>query len=576
MKALQRLSAFLLVLVVLLLTLPVAVPTVAAAEPQDGPPPFTDYYCREALKALPNATALLYAYDQMVAGVEMSLAEITVYNGVNPISYEELEIAMDAYRRDHAEHFWLGSTFSVSYDSTTVHRVIPNYLLSGDALTNAKIQFEEAIARILADLPQTTSEWDRELAIHDALAARVTYVEGTHAHDAYGALVLGEAVCEGYAEALQVLYHRVGLQSLLVLGESINPSSGAPEGHAWNMVRINGKYYHVDLTWNDQGSTLYHAYFNLTDARIREDHAIDATAYALPQCNDENAHYFAVADKTVSAYSVDSIATLLKNNDLSTSLYLTADKATFLSWFQTNIRAIATAAGVSGSFTYGYSSLGREIVLTIDVCKHTALTPVSATPATCTEDGNVAYYVCTCGKWFSNAQATEEIRTQSSVRIAAKGHDWNERITDTEHLRAGAADCREADTYWYDCSNCNTISTNAYFATEDYGPHDFATEWSSDESGHFHTCRNCTESIDRAPHTPGEPPTHTLPESCPVCGYVLTPPLGHDHSTQENAHTHTHNDALPFSTDQLILYAAIGGGGVLVLVLLITIIKKCR
>ncbi len=575
MKKLQRLSAMLLILIVLLSTVVIAAPAASAAEPSVGSEPFTDYYCREALKTLPNATALLYAYDQMVAGVEASLDQITVYDGVHPISYEELEIAMDAYRRDHAEHFWLGSTFTVSYDSTTVHRVMPTYLLSGDALTTAKIQFEEAIARILADLPSATSEWALELALHDALAARVAYVEGTHAHNAYGALVLGEAVCEGYAEALQCLYHRIGIQSLLVLGDSINPSTNAPEGHAWNMVRIEGKYYHVDLTWNDQGSTLYHAYFNLTDTQILEDHAIDPTAYPLPACNDESAQYFAVTGKIVSAYSVDSIATLLKNNGLSTSLYLRTDKASFLSWFQTNVRAIATAAGVSGNFTYGYTALGREILLTIDVCKHTSLAPVAPTSATCTEDGNIAYYICTCGKWFSDAAATEEIRTQNSVKTPAHGHNWSEQIPDTTHLRAEATDCRAKNTYWYDCANCNEISTSAYFAFGENGPHDYETEWSADADGHFHSCRYCTDSIDRAPHVPGVEPTDATPQTCTECQHVLAP--ARSPSTQ-GGETGTKDDAwkLPIEKNQLILYAAIGGGGILILVVLVFILKKCR
>ena len=575
MKQLQRLCAMLLVLVALLSTLLIAAPAAVAAEPPSGSEPFTDYYCREALKTLPNSTALLYAYDQMVAGVEASLDQITVYNGTHPISYEELEVAMDAYRRDHAEHFWLGNSFTVSYDSTTVHKVIPTYLLSGDALTIAKVQFEDAIARILDVLPPTESDWELELALHDALAARITYVDGTHAHNAYGALVLGEAVCEGYAEALQCLYHRVGIQSLLVLGNSVNPSTTSPEGHEWNMVRIDGKYYHVDLTWNDQGSTLYHAYFNLTDARILEDYAIDPTAYPLPACTDESAQYFAVTGKTVSDYSIYSIATLLKNNRLSTSLYLTTDKASFLSWFQTNVRAIATAAGVSGNFTYGYTALGREILLTIDVCKHTSLTPISPNPATCTEDGNIAYYICTCGKWFSNAAATEEIRSQNSVKIPAHGHNWSEQIPDAAHLRAEATDCRTKSTYWYDCSNCNEISTSAYFAFGENGPHDYETEWSADADGHFHSCRYCTDSIDRAPHVPGVEPTDATPQTCTECQHVLAPALSQS-APSGDPDTQDEFWKLPIEKNQLILYAAIGGGGILILALLGFILKKCK
>lgn len=87
---------------------------------------------------------------------------------------------------------------------------------------------------------------------------------------------------------------RAGIQSFLITGSSVNPSTGTSEGHAWNAVRIDGKYYHVDVTWDDQGDNLFYAYFNKSTAVIREDHTIDEPAYALPVCTGEEADYFVV------------------------------------------------------------------------------------------------------------------------------------------------------------------------------------------------------------------------------------------------------------------------------------------
>lgn len=159
--------------------------------------------------------------------------------------------------------------------------LIPTYTLSGDALTTAKTAFETAANEILAGLDDSMSDLKKELYLHDTLAARVTYEESTHAHDAYGALVEGVAVCEGYAESFQYLLHRAGIRSFIALGNS----KGGP--HAWNYVEIGGEFYHVDLTWNDQDDSQYHEFFNQTDAVIQESHTIDTAAYPLPECDSQ-------------------------------------------------------------------------------------------------------------------------------------------------------------------------------------------------------------------------------------------------------------------------------------------------
>ena len=163
--------------------------------------------------------------------------------------------------------------------------------MSGAELETAKLEFENEIDNILAGITPSMSEYEKEKYLHDALALRVTYIDSENAHNAYGALVEGEAVCEGYAEALQCLLHRVGIQSFIAIGSSVNPSTGSSEGHAWNTVKIDGKYYHVDLTWNDQGSKLFRAYFNVSDAIILKDHVIDEASFPLPQCNSLDSFY---------------------------------------------------------------------------------------------------------------------------------------------------------------------------------------------------------------------------------------------------------------------------------------------
>ena len=498
----KRILAFLMIAVLCVVTL-VQVPVSAASSSSDRAEE-DPYYGRGVLATLPNSEALLYAYDQLVEGIEGCEETVTVYDGVHPLSEAELETVMDIYRRDHTEHFWYGNGYQYSYNSVSVLTVTPVYTVSGDALIAARTAFEQKAAQILGGIRQDMSDFEKELYLHDALAAAVTYRESAHAHDAYGALVEGVAVCEGYAEALQYLCQRVGLTSFLVIGSSVNPSTGQSEGHAWNLIRINGAFYHVDLTWNDQGENLYHAYFNLSDARIARDHAITPTSYPMPQASSDAAHYFKIKGGEVSSNgcTAQQIGTRLKDSGLSVHVYVTDDVSAFVTWYTANIRDVVTAAGVQGGCSYGYAGIGNELILTVipTDCQHTSLTSVPAEPASCTQNGNKAYYICTCGKWFSDAAGTQEITDTSSVVLAAS-HKWDLRIEDTAHLLHEGANCSEHHLYGYGCSACGEVSSVVTFYGQTCGDHVYnGSSYAITEDEHREKCAICGEEKDPVPH----------------------------------------------------------------------------
>lgn len=150
------------------------------------------------------------------------------------------------------------------------------------------------------------SDFEKELAIHDYIVNSCRYDienlrKGTtppEDHEAYGVLVNGAAVCDGYAKAMKLLLDRVDVRSLVVSGRSKGSA------HAWNMVCLDGQYYHVDATWDDPvmsdgGQILTYTYFNLTDDDIQADHTWDGAAY--PQCRDTAYNYYHYYGLTVTS-----------------------------------------------------------------------------------------------------------------------------------------------------------------------------------------------------------------------------------------------------------------------------------
>lgn len=532
------------------------------AEIQDGM-----YYCREALSTLPEGEKLVYAYDKIAEGVAVSASEINVYNGVDPISAEEVKIVYDAYRRDRTEHFWLGNSYTYSYNSDTVLAIKPDYIISGEELTNAKIKFESEADKILSGISPSMTEYEKEKYLHDALASKVTYKEAANAHNAYGAIVEGEAVCEGYAEALQYLLHRAGIQSLIVIGSSKNPSTGSSEGHAWNMVRINGKYYHLDLTWDDQGATTYYAYFNVSDTVIKQDHVIDETPYALPVCNSDTDNYFVREGGMLTSYTVDSVAQILKDNSMVARVYIPEGVSEFISWYKSNITAIASKAGISTAFSYSYSSIGNEVILIIDTCSHNSLSLVSKKPATCTENGNKAYYVCTCGKYFQDNHASKEILDKSSVILVAS-HSFTAKVEDEAHLRSTPATCAEYYTYYYGCTECNEISADKYYSSDKTLPHSptlvskVESTCSAEGKKAYYTC-TCGRYFEDA---------GAKKEITDIENYGILPPSYHPDTDSFGRCTVC--GELAEITDAVITLGLIGAGALIGLPIVIVILKR--
>lgn len=136
------------------------------------------------------------------------------------------------------------------------------------------------------------------------------------------------------------------------------------------------------------------------------------------------------------------------------------------------------------------------------------LTLIKANKATCTETGNIAYYKCSCGKFYEDATASVEITDHDSVILSKLGHDW------------AAATCTEPKTCKRD--GCNATDGNPL-------GHNYSADWSKDETNHWHACQNdgCTDKADLARHIPGAAATETENQTCTECGYVITSALGH-------------------------------------------------
>lgn len=132
-------------------------------------------------------------------------------------------------------------------------RLTINYIGGTAANGGASRAAMEAADAILAQtVTAGMSDYDIAKALHDYLVLNCVYdyenylrhTVPAESYTADGALLEGTAVCAGYARAYQLLMQEAGIPCEYVSGY-------ANGGHAWNVVEIDGAWYHVDTTWDD-------------------------------------------------------------------------------------------------------------------------------------------------------------------------------------------------------------------------------------------------------------------------------------------------------------------------------------
>lgn len=139
---------------------------------------------------------------------------------------------------------------------------------------------DEKIEAILSNVPlQTMTDFEKVQFANDYIVKNTMYSEQaeTNVHSAYAVAVEGKAVCQGYALFMTKLLRSMDIEVLYVVGE-VNTG-----GHAWNLVEVDGQWYHVDTTWNDpvpdRGKHGSYEYLLVNDEQMKRDHKWIAEDY---------------------------------------------------------------------------------------------------------------------------------------------------------------------------------------------------------------------------------------------------------------------------------------------------------
>ena len=154
----------------------------------------------------------------------------------------QIRVTLMAYQDDHPEVFWIANAYSYGYQGGSTILQLYSILPPGEC-SAAIAAFNAKVQAVIGSVPAGLSEFGREEYLFDYLTEHCVYDDAAaadqsrwQAYTAYGALIGGSAVCEGYSRAMLLLTGYTGLAGVLIRGSG----DGVP--HMWNGIRIGGNW----------------------------------------------------------------------------------------------------------------------------------------------------------------------------------------------------------------------------------------------------------------------------------------------------------------------------------------------
>ena len=239
---------------------------------------------------------------------------------------ESIDKIFQCVLSDHPELFYVdGYSYTKYSRGTTLTAVEFSGTYSVDLETAQKRQKEiqAAADAILAGIDSGASDYDKVKYVYETLIRSTDYdLNAEDNQNIYSVFVHHLSVCQGYAKATQYLLNKLGVECTLVLG-----TVETGEGHAWNLVNVDGDYYYVDTTWGDvsyqteesdsQESAqmvmpeINYDYLNVTSEELLRTHIIGGEV-PMPVCTATAANYYVREGSLFLSYDREQMAALFQ------------------------------------------------------------------------------------------------------------------------------------------------------------------------------------------------------------------------------------------------------------------------
>lgn len=172
----------------------------------------------------------------------------------------------------------------------------PRFTMTGKEILEKEDSIDSYVNRFVSEMPDLPDEYSKAKYIFDYLVDNTEYdIDSENSQNICSVFIDNKSVCQGYAMAAKYLADELGIFCTIVYGNA------GGENHAWNLMRLDGTFCHVDITWGDtsyrntsegtDGAMKDYVFLGATDDLIKVNHTVDSIV-ELPVCDSMEAYYF--------------------------------------------------------------------------------------------------------------------------------------------------------------------------------------------------------------------------------------------------------------------------------------------
>ena len=164
---------------------------------------------------------------------------------------DSIDRCYHAVLKDHPEIFWVHNhekIYKTTYSDSDYCTFTPGYIYTESEISEIQNAMEAGFQEVSSLIPADASDYEKVRIVYTYVIENTQYQASDDDQSIAGVFWKKEAVCAGYAGAVQYLLERIGVPCIYVDGST----QGSTEGHAWNIVKLDGEYYYVDATNGDQ------------------------------------------------------------------------------------------------------------------------------------------------------------------------------------------------------------------------------------------------------------------------------------------------------------------------------------
>lgn len=164
---------------------------------------------------------------------------------------DSIDRCYHAVLKDHPEIFWVHNhekIYKTTYSDSDYCTFTPGYIYTESEISEIQNAMEDGFQEVSSLIPADASDYEKVRIVYTYVIDNTQYQASDDDQSIAGVFWKKEAVCAGYAGAVQYLLERIGVPCIYVDGST----QGSTEGHAWNIVKLDGEYYYVDATNGDQ------------------------------------------------------------------------------------------------------------------------------------------------------------------------------------------------------------------------------------------------------------------------------------------------------------------------------------